>query len=88
MTWLKPPSCVMTQVLVHDCQEMKDETRNMGAVAVPLTEEIRTHSRNLSPESSTDQSELGSRMRKRKAHMDIHMDSHYTYTVWHAHSMI
>lgn len=30
----------MTQVLGHDCQEMKDETRDVGAVAVPLTEKI------------------------------------------------
>lgn len=60
-------------------QEMKDEFRYMGTVAVALTGKLRIHPRYLSPESITDRSDLGFQVRKRES-LTIHMDSHYAYT--------
>lgn len=65
---------------------MKDETRYLGAAAVPITETIRTHARYLSPESSTDRSDPGSQVGKRKVLPHVH--SHYAYTVQCVHSII
>lgn len=35
----------MIQVLIHDCQEMKDKTRNVGATVVTLIELIWAQAR-------------------------------------------
>lgn len=40
----------MTQVLQHDCQEMKTETSYVGAAIIALTETIWAQTRYLSPE--------------------------------------
>lgn len=46
--------CLMIQVLIHDCHEMKNETRYMGAAIIALTKTIWAQARYRSAHSRTD----------------------------------
>lgn len=59
-------------MLIHDCNEMEDQTRYMGAAIVTLTEVIWAQARYLSSETITDRSEPGSQVGKGKVHHHIH----------------
>ena len=59
-------------MFIHDCNEMKDESRNMGAGVVTLTEIIWPQLGTSAQRAELIASGPGSQMGRRKVHGCIH----------------
>lgn len=72
----------MTQVLIHDCQEMKDETRSMSATVVTLNNPGISENRTINLTQTL-------RWRKKKVYyICTESVSQYAFTTSYVHSMI